>query len=36
MRNDLTDFRFRHLLGMLFVVKENEAAYPADIGAFGA
>ena len=27
---------FRHFFGMLFVVEEDVAADPADVGAFGA
>ena len=33
---ELADFWFRHIYGMLLIVKENEAANPADVGALGS
>ncbi len=31
MRDELADFAFAHILGVTFIVKENEPANPGDI-----
>ena len=36
VRDEFADLNFSHLGGMTFVMKENEAANPTDIGLFGS